>query len=185
MTSPATHLVGYQLHTWTGSTAVFIFYWPQFFPSFQLGGCIWSAGLTPCPREMTEDLDTSNWAGCQDGRKLPLREVFTSAKERLFSQEREHYTLVWSREGSENLLLESIVDTEALSSWEKWPLTEDSLRDTGDTSSPTRHQVAMVLQHHIWVQVLLIGVQELPLLPRELHSHVVICRGFLSQHGPV
>ena len=91
-----------------------------------------------------------------------------------------------AREGSENLLLESIADTEALSRWEKWPLTEDSLRDTGDTSSPTRHQVAMVLQHHrIPVRVLLIGGQELPLLPRELHSHVVIYQGFLSQHGPV
>ena len=42
-----------------------------------------------------------------------------------------------------------------------------------------KHQVAIVLQHHIPVQGLLNRGQELPLLPREVHGHVVKCEGFL------
>lgn len=98
MTSLATHLVGYQLHTWTGSTTVFIFYWPRFFPSFPLGGCIWSAGLTLCPREMTEDLDTSNWAGMSRWEKATFEGSFHICKGAAFlSEEGTLYTCLEQR----------------------------------------------------------------------------------------
>lgn len=35
------------------------------------------------------------------------------------------------------------------------------------------HEIAVVLQHHIPVQALLHGVQQLPLVQREIHSHVL------------
>lgn len=37
--------------TWPGSTRDFLLFRPRFLPSFQLGECIWFAGLIPCSRE--------------------------------------------------------------------------------------------------------------------------------------
>lgn len=45
------------------------------------------------------------------------------------------------------------------------------------------HEVAVVLQHHISVQVLLRGVEQLPLLQRELHGHVL--ERYLGKRDPV
>ena len=49
---------------------------------------------------------------------------------------------------------------------------------------PHGHQVAVVLQRHVPVQVLLIGGQELPLLPREVHGHILQGQGSQKSPGP-
>lgn len=74
------------------------------------------------------------------------------------------------------------MDTEELSEAEAkirkatdWGLSEGP----GGAVLTHRHQVAIVLQHHIPVQGLLSRGQELPLLPREAHGHIVKCEGFL------
>lgn len=97
---------------WTDPAVSFILYRPQVFPSFQLGQCLWSAGLVPCSWETTADLGPLDCAGCQHGRESHLKtRLFTSAKLRLSTQERTHvirwYTNIY-------LLFVPIPDTELL-----------------------------------------------------------------------
>lgn len=78
-----------------------------------------------------------------------------------------------AREGTENLPLQSTTDTTQFSEAEKRKAPSKGHRGAILTHG---HQVAVVLQHHVLVQVLLIGGQELPLLPCEVHSHILQCQ---------
>ena len=93
---------------------------------------------------------------------------------------RENTHFSWATEGTENLPLQSITDTPELSEAEKGKAT-DWGPSKGHRGAVLTHrqQVAIVLQHHLLVQVLLRRGQELPLLPREVHSHIVKRQGFL------
>ena len=158
--------------TWMGLTVDFIIHHP-WFSLIQFGEYLWCACLKTCSWEMTDYLGpvSSPW-----GLWRQQNATCHNLQSQGFSHRRREHTPT-SLEPERTL---SITDAPELSEAEKGKAT-----DWGPGQWPRgavlthRHQVAIILQHHIPIQGLLNRGQELPLLPCEVHGHISKCEGFL------
>ena len=163
--------------TWKGLTVDFIIHHP-WFSLIQFGEYLWCACLKTCSSEMTDYLGpvSSPWGlWTWQNATCEAKTISQPTESRLFLQKREYTHFSWARED-----IRALQTTPELSEAEKGKAT-----DWGPGQWPRgavlthRHQVAIILQHHIPIQGLLNRGQELPLLPCEVHGHISKCEGFL------
>ena len=83
---------------------------------------------------------------------------------------REYTFLSGTRDETKNLPLQSMTD----------PTKPSEAEERKATVLTHRHQVAVVLQHHVPVQGLLSRGQELPLLQHDIHGHIRVTVSAIS-----